>query len=604
MKARIMKLEPDKVDLETPDLVAAKRAALEELFPGVLADGVLDAARLGELLDTPVAQVPEGRERYGLQWAGKHEAVRSLLARSKAALTPDLDNSIDFEAARNVFIEGDNLEVLKLLQKAYNDGIKLIYIDPPYNTGNDFVYNDDFADGLRGYLEYTGQVDEGGNRTSANADTSGRRHSRWLSMMYPRLVLARNLLTQDGVIAISIDDNEVANLRALLDEVFGPENFIAQLIWKSKSGGANDSRWIAVDHEYVLVFARNSALLVVNLDPDAAVTTSYPYGDERGKYGLERLDKQSIRYSAALDYEIVGPSGEKYRPAHKDPAHPNASWRWSKHAVEERYPELVFKDGNVYTKNHKRQGAIARSLLVEERFGRTRTGKTELAKLIEGAPFDNPKPPQLVKHLATLFTGAGDVVLDFFAGSGTTGDAVYRLSAGGEERSWILVQLPETPALGSSAASRGYESIAAITYERLVAASKAVGADASLRRFVLDHSNFRVTEPEDGELDLVESTLAWAETDWQAIAAEVFLKEGVPLNQPWLRHDLGGVEVIESGGIAVALTDKINDGLVRAALRLAPSVMVFLEDGFSGSDAVKANAVTNAKNAGITLKTV
>ena len=223
-----MSEEPEKVELETPDLAAQKRAAFEDLFPGVLADGVLDATRLGELLDTSVTAPTDGRERFGLMWAGKHDAVRSLLTPSRGTLVPELDKSIDFDNASHVFIEGDNLEVLKLLQKAYNDRVKLIYIDPPYNTGsNDFIYPDNFADTTRGYLEYTGQLDEEGNRTSASADTLGRRHSRWLSMMYPRLVLARNLLTQDGVIFVSIDDNEVANLRAVMDEIFGSENFVA-----------------------------------------------------------------------------------------------------------------------------------------------------------------------------------------------------------------------------------------------------------------------------------------------------------------------------------------------------------------------------------------
>src|SRR4051812_31791303 len=199
-----MSVETEKVGLETPDLAASKRATFEELFPGVLTDGVLDATRLGELLDTEVTAPTDGRERFGLMWAGKHDAVRSLLTPSRGTLTPELDKSIDFDTAEHVFIEGDNLEVLKLLQKAYNDRVKLIYIDPPYNTGNDFVYPDDYSDTLRAYLEFTGQVDADGNRKSAAAEVLGRRHSRWLSMMYPRLVLARNLLTQDGVIAISI----------------------------------------------------------------------------------------------------------------------------------------------------------------------------------------------------------------------------------------------------------------------------------------------------------------------------------------------------------------------------------------------------------------
>ena len=600
-----MPTDPEKVALSSPDLVAMRRAMLEESLPGVVADGVLDVARLADLLDLPVAAMQDGRERFGLQWAGKHDAIRSLLNPSAGNLRPDAQRSVNFDAARNVFIEGDNLEVLKLLQKSYNDRVKLIYIDPPYNTGNDFVYNDDYGDALKAYLRYTGQTDELGNRAAASTDVSGRRHSRWLSMMYPRLMLARNLLTQDGVIAISIDDNEVAALRLLLDEVFGSENFIAQLIWKSKSGGANDSRWIAVDHEYVLVYARNSSLLEVGLDPAAEVSTSYPYEDEQGRYGLERLDKQSIRYSPSLDYEITDLLGQRYVPAHKDPAHPNASWRWSKQAVSERFSELVFKDGHVYTKNYKKQGAIARSLLVDERFGRTRTGKTELAKLIEGAPFDNPKPPQLVSHLVTLFTAPGDLVVDFFAGSGTTADAVYRLTAGGEERRWLVVQLPEAPTEGSVAANRCYDSIADITYRRIVAAAAATGVDPSMRVFVLAPSNFRIPTLNDGMLGLATSTLADSDRPvWDAIAAEVLLKEGVALDQPWLRKAVDGGEMVQSAGVAVLLANHVTEASLREAFALRPRVLVILEDAWSGADAVKANALTNAKNAGLTVKTV
>lgn len=250
--------EPEKVDLETPDLVADHRAALAHLFPGVLDDGVLDVAKLSELLDTPLAQTTDGRERYGLQWAGKADAVRSLLTPSRGALIPDLDRSINFDDAKHVFIEGDNLEVLKLLQKAYNDRVKLIYIDPPYNTGNDFVYNDNFRDGLQGYLAYTGQLDEGGNRTSATIERSGRRHSRWLSMMYPRLFLARNLLAPDGLILISIDDNEYPRLVLLLDEIFGEENYATTFIWQKKKKPSFLHANVGSLTEYVLCVTRDS----------------------------------------------------------------------------------------------------------------------------------------------------------------------------------------------------------------------------------------------------------------------------------------------------------------------------------------------------------
>ncbi len=253
--------DPAKVELSSPDLAGESRARFEELFPGVIADGVLDASRLGELLDIDVTAPAEGRERFGLMWAGKQDAIRSLLTPSRGALVPDLDRSVDFDNAKNVFIEGDNLEVLKLLQKAYNDKVKLIFIDPPYNTGNDFVYQDDFRDGMRGYLGFTGQLDEEGMRVSTSGEAIlGRRHSRWLSMIYPRLVLARNLLRQDGAIFVTIDDNEGANLRSVMDEVFGPENFLANIAWKHTQQSKNDEPYFSRHWNSILVYRRSPEL--------------------------------------------------------------------------------------------------------------------------------------------------------------------------------------------------------------------------------------------------------------------------------------------------------------------------------------------------------
>lgn len=596
--------EPGRVDAETPDLAAEKLAQLQELFPGAFADGVVDAARIGELVGKPVAGLKEGRERYGLMWAGKQEAVASLLKPSRGTLVPDMERSIDFENARNVFIEGDNLEVLKILQKSYNDQVKLIYIDPPYNTTNDFVYNDDFTDGLRAYLEYTSQVDDEGKRKSASAESTGRKHSGWLSMMYPRLVLARNLLKQSGAIAISIDDNEVHSLRAVLDEVFGQENFIAQLVWKSKSGGANDSRWFAVDHEYVLVYARNANEFTLNIDRNAVVTTSYPYHDELGEYGLELLDKQSIRYSAALDYDIVHPDGTVYRPAHADPLHPNATWRWSKERVRERFDELVFKDGRIYTKNYKKEGAVPRSLLVDERFGRTRTGKTHLAKLVDGAPFDNPKPVQLIKFLVEVLSNPADLVLDFFAGSGTTAEAAIS-QQDGELRRFILVQLPEPVRSGSNAAGRGYTHVSDVTYARLSKViTTASGTLASgLRVLTLTESAFAHTEATDDLVTMLDSSLR-AGAEATNIAQEVLLREGVRLDRPWATTDLGGAERFASGGVTVVTDLELTQGAIDAAIESNPRVLVFLEDAFAGKDALKASAFYACKQAGVTMKTV
>ena len=606
-----MSEEPEKVDLETPDLAAQKRVDFADLFPGVLTDGVLDATRLGELLDTSVTAPTDGRERFGLMWAGKHDAVRSLLTPSRGTLVPELDKSIDFDNARHVFVEGDNLEVLKLLQKAYNDQVKLIFIDPPYNTGsNDFIYPDNFADTTRGYLEYTGQLDEEGNRTSASADTLGRRHSRWLSMMYPRLVLARNLLTQDGVIFVSIDDNEVANLRAAMDEVFGPENFVATVVWQKVYTLKNSARHFSEDHDFVLVYARNAEIWTPNLLPRSAeqdAAYKNPDDDSRGPWKATPI--QARNYYSKGTYSITTPSG---RVISGPPS--GTYWRYS----EETFRALDAddrvwwgRDGNGVPAikrfiSEVKQGRVPQTFWPYDEVGHNQLAKQELLERVQFASsdsvFDTPKPTGLIRRMLALATTAneGDIVLDFFAGSGTTGDAVLQQNAAdGGNRRFIAIQLPEPTGYDD------YEFVSDITRARIVAAIEDVGA-RGVRSYRLADSNFRGdigVEPTD-LFDLSESTLHDSEQDAAIIAAEVLIKEGVSLEARWTESDAGDATIIEAGGVAVVLSLEITDQVVADALALGARVVVFLEDGFAGADAVKANAVTNAKNLGITLKTL
>lgn len=634
---------PDEVDLETLDLSAERRAALSRLFPSVLEDGVLDAAKLGELLETPVARLPDGRERYGLQWAGKQAAIRSLLTPSRGTLVPDSGESLHFDAAQNVFVEGDNLEVLKILQKSYNDRVKLIYIDPPYNTGNDFVYKDDFSDGLRGYLEYTGQIDIQGNRLSANVDFAGRRHSRWLAMMYPRLVLARNLLTQDGVIFVSIDDNEVAALRLLLDEVFGSENFLGTFVWVSNIKGRQISgAGPAGTKEYLHAYARNidevgafraSASFLKGLMPTVYKGFNYKTkSDDRGPYVLKNelyntnsAFNEATRPNLVFDIYYNADTGEvKTEPVSDLHVHEGFvkiapkrnnngvnkyhAFRWSRLKVEAESDDLDFIESSsgwrVYTKVRDVDSTSVKDIFMDIS---TNAGADDLKAIgINPAWFDYPKPVALIQVLVSLATDRDSLVLDFFAGSGTTAQAVMAQNAldQGARRS-ISVNLPEPLDPGSEPAKAGLSTVADVTWARIVAACASVpgGSDASLRKFSLGRSNFRLAVLGE-ELDLAASTLAWEDTDWQAVAAEVLLKEGVQLDEKWERHELAAAEVVVAGGVAVVLSDRVNNDLVEAALKLSPRVVVFMEDGFAGSDAVKANAFTNAKNAGITMKTV
>ena len=441
--------------MQSRDVVGGNVEKIAALFPLCVTERInkdgkpelaIDFYKLRAELSNDV--LDDGEERYQFTWPDKRAASRLANEPVNLTLRPCREESVDFDTTKNLYIEGDNLDVLKVLRETYLGRVKMIYIDPPYNTGNDFVYNDNFSQGRKNFERRSGLFDEEGNQTldpmQRNTEANGRFHTDWLNMIYPRLKVARDLLTEDGVIFMSIDDSEVENLRKISDEVFGEKNFVANLIWKSKSGGANDSKYFAIDHEYILVYTKNINNFNINIDKEASVTTSYNRKDEKGEYSLDRLDKQSIRYSESLDYAIIGPDGTEYRPKHKDPAHPNATWRWGRDTVAKNYDLLVFENGNVYTKNYKKEGAIARSLLLEDRFGRTRTGKTDCYALFERDLFSNPKPFKLVRFLEIIASDKDSIVLDFFSGSATTAHAVMKLNAeDGGSRKFIMVQLPE-----------------------------------------------------------------------------------------------------------------------------------------------------------------
>lgn len=624
--------EPETVDLESPDVAAEKQSAFEEMFPGVLADGVLDTTRLGELLDTDVTAPADGRERYGLMWAGKQEAVRSLLTPSRGSLTPALEKSVDFDTAENVFIEGDNLEVLKLMQKAYNDKVKLIYIDPPYNTGNDFVYNDDFRDGLKAYLEYTGQIDDQGSLTSSSANAAGRLHSRWLSMMYPRLVMARNLLTQDGVMFVSIDENEATNLRSLLDEVFGRENFLGQVTVVSNLKGRSDDRFFATAHSYLLVYRRSDEFEPLGVGLETEYVESYKESDDGGQFrylplrksgtNSLRSDRPNMYYPFWVD-PTTGSVSTQESDVHQVAVYPkfpdgrDGCWRWGAEGAKARIDEVAGRQvgadrrWDVFQKDYLEKDGVERrsvpkTVWTGAQFDNGR-GTAEIKSLLGSRVFDAPKPTGLIARILEYATRDDDIILDFFAGSGTTAHAVaLKNSEDGARRRFVLVNLPEETARESAAHKAGYETVSEITLARLQAVIDNVeGASGpGLRTLTLDHSNFHKTVEIDGELDLEDSTLAWEETDWPAIAAEVLLKEGVTLNHPWQRQELSDGEIVIADGVAVVLTLELDLGVVKQALDLGPRVVVFLEDGFAGKDPVKGNAVSSAKALGITMKTV
>ena len=408
---------------------------------------------LGEALD----RLDDKDEAYDFTWVGKRKAIIEAGAPINKTFRPNIEASKNWDTTENLFIEGDNLDALKLLQESYLGKVKMIYIDPPYNTGKDFVYRDAFQKSNREQDEESGNVDENtGARLVKNEKSNGRYHSDWLSMMYPRLKLARNLMSEDGVIYISIDDNEQSNIKKICDEVFGEDNFISQLIWRKSKGSGNDSKYLMVEHEYILLYSRNLELLKFNnsLSDDYEVT--------RGKYNLGKLDRGSKGYVSSLDYGIKAPDGSLVYPnGRTEQKNDGWRWMWSKKKLDWGLDNgfvVVQKGANdkwqVYVKSYayvdNEDKPIIRTRLFKSHLGFDEqilniSANAEIKSLFDGNTyFSYPKPTKLIKALTNMVTSNEDIILDFFSGSGTTADAVMQLNAeDGANRKWIMVQLPE-----------------------------------------------------------------------------------------------------------------------------------------------------------------
>jgi adenine-specific DNA-methyltransferase len=612
---------------ELPPEEDPRIAKLKDLFPEAFLDGVPDLTPLKDMLG--LTDSDETGERYGLSWNGKKQAKDSLKRSPKGALLTDLENSVDFDNAENIFIEGDNLEVLKLLQRGYNDKIKLIYIDPPYNTGNDFVYNDDFSDSLKTYLEYTNQKDADGMATSATLESGGRKHSGWLSMMYPRLVLARNLLSQDGIIFVSIDDNEVHNLRHLLDTVFGQENFVVQFVWKRRAGGGSDSKHVSTDTEYIICYARDIGFLELEgeLSNSDGYTKKDKHEKERGPYLFKPLDNSGLNYSESLDFPISAPDGSEIWPGGRKGK--PAIWQWGKDKVkwgfESDFLEIkqtdngykVYKKQYLFVDNSGKKierRVKPRNLILQPL---TREGGRELKSLVGESGFSYPKPSDLIRQLIAMVPDRNLVVLDFFAGSGTTAHAVMAQNAAdGGSRKFILVNLPEPTPEDSAARDDGFENICDITRLRIKKSAESVGVeDFNLRCFKLGESNFKkwndrpLGEGESSENFLDELSL-FVETrvdgaSGDGVVAEVLVGEGVSLDVPWERLSVAGADVVKVGGVAVCLADGFSSGLTEGLLGLSGvEKLVVLEDSFVDAESEKVNLSLGCEKADIVLRSV
>ena len=621
-------------ETRSADVIAENLEHLKALFPEAFTDGKVDFDVLKQLLG---GAVDEREEKYGLNWLGKRRARQLALTPSTGTLRPCPQESVDWDTTQNLMIEGDNFEVLKLLQKSYVGKVKVIYIDPPYNTGKDFVYRDDYRDNMRNYLELTGQIDSENRKLSSNTETSGRFHTNWLNMMYPRLKLARCLLSNDGCIFVSTDDGELANIRKLCAEIFGDENFLVQIIWRKRSTPPND-KTIGANHDYILGYSRSLEAVQLNLrirSAEQLARYKNPDNHPKGPWAAGDLmaNVKGGRYVSSLNYPIINPhTGEEHLPAN------DGNWRFSADTISQ-----LMANNEIWFGPDGRGKPKLKRFLCDVKNGVTypsiwdfvplnTTGSKEMQVMFDNPTmFESPKPVGLVQEIIRLGCGNSGLVLDFFAGSGSTGHAVMaENSADGGTRRYILVQLPEPLDTGNENQRTAAEfcdkigqrrSIAELTKERLRRAARRVkdekltfSGDFGFRVFKLDTSNIRAWEPDRNDLDgaLLENidhiTPGRSEED---ILYEVLLKLGLDLCVPIETRNIVGKSVrsIGAGTLIACLEEKITQeevellahGIAEWHDELAPagdSTVVFRDSAFA-DDFAKTNLAAILEQRGL-----
>lgn len=620
-----------KLDGKTPDLAAENIAQLRQIFPDVFEEGKIDFDKLKQVLGE---YVDDEKERYNFTWNGKGRALRLAQTPTTGTLRPCEAESKNWDDTQNLYIEGDNLEVLKLLQKSYHGKIKMIYIDPPYNTGGDFVYPDDFSDSIENYKQITGQVDNEGKQLGTNSEFNGRYHTDWLNMMYPRLRLARNLLCDDGVIFISIDDNESENMKKICGEIFGEGNFIAQAIWQKRTS-PDARRIISAGHEYILIFCKNiqSSGEIIRLLPfsekDRAAYKN-PDNDPRGPWVSTDCTAQAGHGTKNQFYELVTPAGRKI-------VLPDSlCWRFTKEKMQEE-----IEAGRIWF-GQDGKGVPRKKTYLSERAGRnlwtwwpntevghTQSATQELTRLLGGKLFDFSKPIELIKRCLSLALDSNSIVLDFFSGSATTAHAVMQLNAeDGGNRKFIMVQLPEPCREGTEAAKAGYKNICEIGKERIRRAGEKIKAeieeqstqlkigeepkkvpDIGFKVFKLDSSNLKKWQP---DYDALETTLFDSVSNYVEgrseldVVYEIMLKMGMELTWPLETHIIASRNVydIGMGALMICLDDHITaevaEGMAALYKEMAPETwrVVFKDNGFA-DDSAKVNIKEILKTAGL-----
>jgi adenine-specific DNA-methyltransferase len=603
---------------------------LKSDLPEIFSEGKIDCKKLKLTLGE---EVDDSNERYGLSWAGKSNCFRVIQEQTTATLKPDKDESVDFNKTQNLFIEGDNLEVLKVLQRSYYGKVKMIYIDPPYNTGGDFIYNDNFRKSKKDEMIESGEMNGDGDLVRADGlsvnhrDSNGHFHSDWLNMMYPRLFLARNLLRQDGVIFISIDDNEVQNLKMIMNEILGEENFIAQIEWQKRYTRSNNTDGFTSMIEHILVYARSGQFKpnLMKRNKEADDRYSNPDNDSRGVWkAMPFFSQATPAQRPNLCYEIVNPNtGEPIVPKRK-------AWR-SEKSVFEKYNNnnVVWwgKDGKAKYPSIKRFLSEAREGMTPINFwdykfaGSTDTANFEIKAIFEEKIFDTPKPTLLIKRMLELSTNndESDIVLDFFAGSGTTAHAVMQQNADDEgNRKWICVQLPELCNEESEAYKTGYKTIAEIGKERIRRAGEKIKDksdkkdDLGFKVLKMDKSNFKIWQ---GKFKDTENLLnAMAEfvdnvqkgSKEENILFELILKSGLDLNVPVEEKEFGGEKYysLDGGKLVVYLGKKITKELSEEIQKAKPEKFICLDGCFQNNDQLKTNISLQMEQEKIDFKVI
>tara|TARA_B100000424_G_scaffold265201_1_gene254518 strand:- start:3946 stop:5838 length:1893 start_codon:yes stop_codon:yes gene_type:complete len=612
----------DKLKMHSPNLTEDSVAKLAELFPSCVSEARDEQGRVKQAIDFDQLRqelsdhiVDGPKERYHLSWPGKREALLAANAPINKTLRPCREESVSFDTTKNLFIEGDNLEALKLLQETYLGRVKLIYIDPPYNTGREFIYDDDYRESFDDYLDSSGQRDEQGGRLVANTEANGRFHSDWLSMMYPRLRLAKNLLCDNGVIFISIDDHEVDNLRKLCDEVFGGENFVAQIIWQKVFSPKNSAKWFSEDHDYLLVYAKDKDSWVPNMLPqteEMIARYKNPDNDSRGVWQSDNLTARN-RYDAGL-YSVTCPSGRVIEG-------PPRGRYWS--ISEESFHRLNADnriwwgvDGNNMPRlkrflSEVKQGRTPQTIWPYSEVGHTQDAKKTLLKYVDFQETENVlnsvKPVELIQRILQLSTSpdSNDIVLDFFSGSASTAHAVLKQNyEDGGKRRFIGVQIPEPlpkpePELGSIF-EMGTKRIK--NYAKEVSSEaddqKASSLDLGFRVMKIDSSNMRETHYSPDELSqglLAESMDNIREgRSSEDLLFQVLLDWGVDLSLPVSRQELHGKTIFLVDGaekhmaLAACFDFDIDEAFVKPLAEYEPLRVVFRDAGFA-SDSVKIN---------------